>query len=252
MSKIGRGGMGKVYRAKDQKARADPGVMSFPAETGGETLSKRHGMLPWAILAVVVILAAGIFAWYATRKPEPAIRQVIRFTCQLPEGQQLAQYPQLTVSPDGSKFIYGTEEGLYICSVDALDARRIPGMEPDAVQPCFSHDGRWIAYWVPSDRKLKKIAVSGGASVGVCNTGLRLVGISWTAQDTILYSDLLGSGIMRVPSSGGTPECIVGGRLEGLNDTGVPIAPQMLLKSIKNIQDWFTDNILSEIRTLDT
>jgi hypothetical protein len=48
-----------------------------------------------------------------------------------------------------------------------LEARAIPGSEvwQGVVNPVFSPDGRSLAFLAASDRTLKKIAVSGGASV---------------------------------------------------------------------------------------
>ena len=73
----------------------------------------------------------------------------MRFDYELPEGQQFSHGTliiPLAVSPDGSQFVYGTTEGLYLRSVDALDARLIPGTDKDSVQPFFSPDGQWIGY----------------------------------------------------------------------------------------------------------
>jgi Tol biopolymer transport system component len=152
----------------------------------------------------------------------------MRFIFELPEGQQLNQgiAVSLAVSPDSSTFVYGTTEGLYISSVDALDARLIAGTDKNSVQPFLSPDGQWIGYWSASDRKLRKVAVSGGAPVVLCDTGSQVMGASWDSENTIVYSAVL-SGVMRVSSGGGTPESLIRGSAANLKD-GLPIAPQML------------------------
>ena len=106
-------------------------------------------MLPWVAAAIVLAaIIAGVAVWKLNAAPEP--RQVIRFDYELPEGQQfdLTQVGSiLAVSPDGSQFVYSTPEGLYLRSVDELDARLIPGTEGNPQSPFFSPDGKWIGYW---------------------------------------------------------------------------------------------------------
>ena len=59
-----------------------------------------------------------------------------------------------------------------------------------------------------NDQKLKKIAISGGAPVTLCDVS-DLVGASWDADDTIVYGQYRSSGIMRVSANGGTPESLL-------------------------------------------
>ncbi len=49
--------------------------------------------------------------------------------------------------------------------MDELNAKLIPGTEENTSQPVFSPDGKWIGYFAINDKKLKKIAISGGAPV---------------------------------------------------------------------------------------
>jgi serine/threonine protein kinase/Tol biopolymer transport system component len=211
-----------------QKVLTDPrGVFAQPA-AGVKPRSKIKTVLPW-IAAAVGIIVVGALIW-RFKPTEP--RRVMRFIYELPEGQQFNRSQQgeiyLAVSPDGSQFVYGTTEGLYLRSVDALDARLIPGTDRTSVRPIFSPDGQWIGYWSAGERKLKKIAVSGGAPVVLCDTGLAVVGESWHSDNTIVYSDLMGGGLKRVSGDGGTPESIVKVDLLNAKNNGLPIFPQIL------------------------
>ena len=133
----------------------------------------------------------------------------------------------LAVSPDGSQFVYGTTEGLYIRSMDALEARPIAGSDKKSTQPVFSPDGRWIAYFSPNDQKLKKISINGGAPVALCSTSSPLIqGMGWDSESTIVYADL-ASGVMRISANGGTPESLVKGSIANIKQ-GLPILPQIL------------------------
>ena len=63
--------------------------------------------------------------------------------------------------------------------------------------------------WIFShtDTKLKKIAVSSGAPVVLCDANT-VLNASWGPDDKIVYAEF-GKGIMRISASGGTPEQIV-------------------------------------------
>jgi Tol biopolymer transport system component len=152
----------------------------------------------------------------------------MRYSYELPESQQFTSNFPLAVSPDGSQFVYLTTDGLYLRSADAFDARLIAGTDRTSTQPVFSTDGKWIAYWSQGDGKLKKIAISGGVPVVLCDTGQAVVGLSWSSDNTIVYGDLVGGGVKRVSADGGTPETIIEAEIAKILTDGLPIAPQML------------------------
>jgi serine/threonine protein kinase/Tol biopolymer transport system component len=216
-------------RVEIKQILADPGGVFVQPGTGIEPRRKLRTILPWAATALVLGLAiAGVVVWKL--KPlEP--RRVMRFTYEIPEGQQLSTGLNgdisLAVSPDGSQFVYGTTEGLYLRSVDELDARLIAGTDKNSLGPFFSPDGKWVGYWSASDNQLKKLAISGGAPVAICNIGLAILGASWNSDNTIVYSDLL-KGIMRISADGGTPESLVKGGIGNANKEGLPVMPHIL------------------------
>jgi Tol biopolymer transport system component len=76
--------------------------------------------------------------------------------------------------------------------------------------------------------KVEKIAVSGGVPVVICDTGLSVGGLSWSSDNTILYSDIYGGGVKRVSADGGTPESIIEAELSNVSTVGIPLAPRML------------------------
>jgi hypothetical protein len=111
--------------------------------------------------------------------------------------------------------------------VEALDARLIHGTDKDSTHPFFSPDGQWIGYFSQSDQKLKKVAISGGAPVVLCDAGSLVAGASWGSDNTIVYCDL-SSGIMRVSANGGTPVNLIKRNLANNVKEGPPTYPQML------------------------
>jgi serine/threonine protein kinase len=217
-------------RVDIQKVLADPSGVLVQPVTGVEPRSKLRTILPW-VAAVLGIIVVGAVLWNLKPIPPPEPRRVVRFNYELPEGQQFSQNPisqdfNLAVSPDGSQFVYGTTEGLFLRSVNALDARLLAGTDKDSTQPFFSPDDQWIGYISRSDQKLKKVAISGGAPVIICDTSPLVLGASWNSDNTVVYSDIL-KGIMRVSADGGTPESLIKGSAANMKG-GVPIFPQML------------------------
>ena len=218
-------------RVDIQKALADSsGVFAQPI-AGVETRTRLRTILPWVAAAIVLTaVIAGVAVW-KLKPTEP--KRVMRFTYELPEGQQfvlppmLAESIQLAVSPDGSQFVYLTTDGLCLRSVEALDARLIAGTDKDSVVPFFSPDGQWIGYFSHSDQKLKKVAISGGAPVVICDTSPLVIGQSWDSDNTIVYSDAL-KGIMRISANGGTPELLIKGTILNAAIEGFPMFPRML------------------------
>lgn len=69
----------------------------------------------------------------------------------------------------------------------------------------FSPDGRWIGFF--ADRKLKKVTLSGGASVPIADAPDARGG-AWGDDDRIVFAPTTTSGLGMVPAAGGTPVSI--------------------------------------------
>src|SRR5262249_49745195 len=73
-----------------------------------------------------------------------------------------------------------------------------------ASSPFFSPDGQWLTFFAGG--KLKKISVTGGAAVTLCDAPNGRGG-TWTDDDTIIFTPANVSNVtlMRVSAAGGTP-----------------------------------------------
>jgi serine/threonine-protein kinase len=205
-------------RVEIQKALDDPSGVSMPQAIAVTPERKLRMMLPW--IAAAVVLAAiitGVAIWLF-KPTEP--RQVMRFYYDLPESPQFDDIytAALAVSPDGKQLVYSTSKGLYMRSVDELNAKLISGTEGSTSNPFFSPDGKWIGY--ASDGKLKKIAVNGAEPIPICDAA-SLWGAWWNEDNTIVYGQW-ALDIMRISANGGIPESIV--KLK----SGNSIHPQIL------------------------
>ena len=74
-----------------------------------------------------------------------------------------------------------------------------------AKQPFFSPDGKWVAFFAQG--QLQKAEVAGGAPIRLAEAAYAFGG-TWNEDNTIIYAASLGSGLLRIPASGGTPESL--------------------------------------------
>ena len=192
-------------RVDIQEVLADPhGVFVYSIAAIEPKKGQRVGLIWVASALVVGAIIAGAAVWkFKPTEPD----RVVRFEYELPEGNQLNlgtnYYTPLAVSPDGSRFVYGTANGLYIRSMDALEARIIEGTDRNSIEPFFSGDGQWIGCFSGSDQKLKKVAVTGGPTFTLGDSSAD-GGFNWDWDDRILHAT--GEKIMWISSNGGNWE----------------------------------------------
>jgi eukaryotic-like serine/threonine-protein kinase len=182
-------------RYEIEQALADPGGVLVQPVTTVEPRKKLRTLLPWiAATLVLTTIIAGVAVW-RLNPSEP--RQVIRSEYSLPEGQQFNDIARglLAVSPDGRQFVYVTAEGLYLRSLDEFNAKLIVGTGTSPSNPFFSPDGKWVGYFSAADSKLKKIAITGGAPVTLCDVS-GFSGGSWGTDNRIVYT-VYSKGICR-------------------------------------------------------
>ena len=127
----------------------------------------------WRVLATAraaLLTGAGVGVvllaiWFASYRAEPPhSHAVARATVDVNPAESLSVQGPLgyltgrpmrtsfTLSPDGRLLVFSAVDKddrpqLYLRQLDELTARPIPGTER-AVDPVFSLDGRWVAYWV--------------------------------------------------------------------------------------------------------
>jgi serine/threonine-protein kinase len=156
----------------------------------------------------------------------------MRFVHELQEGNQfrlsiMNNKPSIAVSSDGGRIAYSTTEGIFLRSVDELEANLIPGSGKNSQNLFFSPDGQWIGYDSATEHKLKKIAVTGGTPVSLCDVGIGMVGAHWYTKDEIVFCYYPG-GMARISAAGGTPEMIKSVLDDYTIESGVMAMPQVL------------------------
>ncbi len=195
---------------------------------GHDVRSSGTGALSWTVAGTLAFgLAAVLLTWAPWRSK--VLSPPVRVNADIGADASLATDvgTAAVLSPDGQLLAFAAQKGprdpsqLYVRRLDQLQATPLSGTE-DARGPFFSPDGQWIAFFASG--KLKKVAVTGGATVSLADApGGR--GGSWAEDGTIVFQpDIAGTSasLTRVSSSGGTPELVT--REEG----GRPRFPQVL------------------------
>ena len=167
----------------------------------------------WAWLAAGVMMAAACAATWFLKPAPPVARVVGRFELSLPEDQTFTRTGRhmLAVSPDGSKFVYVANKQLYLRAMNELEAQPVRGTNEDPMEPVFSPDGQWFAYFTPAigtstsnSWTLKKIAVAGGASITLAQLPGLPYGATWRNGTIAFGVNAGGAMVQAVPDAGGT------------------------------------------------
>jgi Tol biopolymer transport system component len=191
-----------------------------PAE-GRPQAKARATWFPWVVSGALLLALSAAVAWILRPSPEVAIT---RLAVLLGEGQRFTNIGRLNVaiSPDGTRMVYVANQRLYLRSMQELEARAIPGTDSvgGVVLPAFSPDGKSLVFYTLLDLMLKRVAISGGAPVTICQN-IAPTSLSW-GPDGIVFTQS-GKDILRVAPNGGKPEPLV-----SVKDNEQVQGPQML------------------------
>jgi serine/threonine-protein kinase len=183
-------------------------VLENPADRAPRDGSNDRRASAW-ILAAVAAVAIAITALFWARSARPLNRPLIRLSADLGPDAQPGARTTAALSPDGTRIVFPVRasNGVRQLATRTLDqpvATPMSGTEGGS-DAFFSPDGQWIGFFASGT--LKKVAVQGGAPVTVCDA-MTTRGGSWGEDGTIVFALDFGLGLMRVPSSGGTPQAL--------------------------------------------
>jgi serine/threonine protein kinase/Tol biopolymer transport system component len=204
-----------------QEYLADPGSGANSLPYMDSQHSLKQSKVAWGVAAVAVLAVAGLVAWTFYPRLAPRPPDAVRVSLDPPPDYALtgsrASGPQFAVSPDGRYVAFVADGGpnsittrtIWIRALSALSPQKLDKTE-GAEFPFWSPDSKNIAFF--ADDKLKRIAVTGGSPVNICDVTAGDGG-AWfqpegssdsSSQGLILFAPAPGS-IQRVPASGGVP-----------------------------------------------
>ncbi len=173
-------------------------------------------VMPWALAgALGMALALVLVRWVTWRQIPPTVLPA-KLSVEIGADTSLATgggafagggAGAAVLSPDGALLVFVGQKGigeltqLYTRRLDQLEASPLSATE-GARDPFFSPDGQWIGFFAGG--KLKKIAISGGAAITLCDAPAGRGG-SWADDGTLFVALDARVGLSRVPSAGGSP-----------------------------------------------
>jgi eukaryotic-like serine/threonine-protein kinase len=189
-----------------RRRRRDAGDLRLELETVGgepeEESAARSGTGALWIAGAAALAASAVTAVllvYLADGPAPVLRAEIT----TPSSRTPSHF---AVSPDGRYLAYVASasadsivEVLYLRDLETGDVRSLPGTG-GAKYPCWSPNGRSIAYFDPED--LYRIDIDGGSPVPLAPAQNGL-GCSWGSRDTILFAPNSVVPLYSVPATGG-------------------------------------------------
>ena len=215
--------IGEARRTLERLIAGTPDAAdSSPSVVKGAAVSRGRQVVPWAVAALAIAIAA-VAGWRAWRTPEPPSAAVVtraRFSHNSNAGF-------VTLSRDGTKIVYSTlgNEGfmLYLRQVDQFDSKPIAGTA-NAAFAVLSPDGAWLAFSGNGNPdRIRKIPTSGGTPVVLADGNFQH-GADWGPDDTIVYGG--GNGLRRLPAAGGAPEALT--TIDAAKGEAAHIRPQFL------------------------
>jgi len=184
----------------------------------------------------------------AARPDSPVARLTLRLdgdTATTPRLTVGAFFVPFALSPDGTRLVIRARGAngsqLFLRELSGFETRALPGTQT-AATPFFSPDGRWVGFWRPEDRILRKVSVSGGPPIEIGPTDVPQTAL-WGPGDEILFATgFPGSELWSIPAEGGKPqEIVVRDRSEGETISlraRVPGRRDLLVASIRAGEAW--------------
>ena len=208
----------RLHDIADARVELDEALAGAPedamAAVAPRAAPRWRRALPWVALAGALSLTQALTLW-APWRPAPQPAKPVRLSVELGADVSLATAglgvgTAAILSPDDSVLAFVAQEAagertlLYVRQLEQLQAFPLSGTE-NARNPFFSPDGQWIAFF--ADGKLKRVAVTGGAAVTLCDAPEDRGG-TWSEDGMIVFAPQGRAGLSRVSSAGGTPEVV--------------------------------------------
>jgi eukaryotic-like serine/threonine-protein kinase len=164
--------------------------------------------LAWTVAAILAAstIALSILELRRPRSGSPIVRSNL-----LPPGKASFSFVgggagPVAISPDGRQLAFvasepGGKRQLWIRPLESLIARSLPATD-EATYPFWSPDSQFVGFF--ADGKLKKIEVSGGPPLSICEAPDARGG-TWGRDGIIVFEPQFREPLHRVVATGGRP-----------------------------------------------
>jgi serine/threonine-protein kinase len=174
--------------------------------------SRRDERQVWAAAAVILLVSTLLLAarllMTRSREVSPEPRRVTRLMITASSGAEFTVNTGdrvLAISPDGTHLVYvgnAARWQLFVRPLDRLEATPLSDGREAVRGPFFSPDGRWVGYF--SSLILRKVPITGGSPVALCNLDGTPRGASWGPDGSIVFAtNNTASGLWRISDAGG-------------------------------------------------
>jgi hypothetical protein len=187
----------------DARADLDDALRPEPTLDHGQPRGARVGRwghVVWAAATVAALIAGTAWRSWVTA---PAVgRDVTRLAIALGALRLPGETTPFALARDGRRLVFATgADGLFVRDLADPSPRAIAGTA-GAMAPIFSPDGEWVGF--VADGRLKKVAVTGGSPIVICELTDSFRGLAWSPDGTIVIG-MVNTTLMRVAAEGAGP-----------------------------------------------
>jgi eukaryotic-like serine/threonine-protein kinase len=160
--------------------------------------------------AVLALLAVALGTMVYRNSQQQVAPTVTRFSIAPPKNSILDPLYGLAVSPDGQHVVFrarvGGKSALWVRDLDSIEPRMLPGTE-GGLAPFWSPDNLWVGFF--TETLLKKVGVTGGLAITLCEARGTPSGATWNQNNVILFSTSVRRELLRVSAAGGMPVPVI-------------------------------------------
>ena len=178
-------------------------ALDAPAEVRQRT--KPSILVAGLALIAILALAGHVLRWFSSTVSEQA-RTVRRFELPLP-GTDYGIHRRVAISSDGKRIAWVADRRLWVRDMASGQARLVEGL-PDAMAPCWSHDGKWLAAYSLGLRGTVKVQPDTGEIVRL-EESTYAASCDWNEDGSRLLL-ARGAMLMEVTADGGAPRTVYG------------------------------------------
>ncbi len=203
-------------RLELEDALLAPSDAAASTKVGGGLQAPKRGYAWLWLAAAALVIGTGVSLWLR-EPPRSSSLELRRVSAELGTDASLVSFTYgggtaAILSPDGAMLAFvarpaeGAAQQIYTRRLDELRAAPLAGTD-GALNPFFSPDGRWIAFF--ADGKLKTVPTAGGGAVTICSV-LNNRGGAWGEDGRIVFSpDRVSASLWHVSASGGEPALLI-------------------------------------------